>query len=689
MFDRQRLYVWSKSNLFSGHQFVSGIPETILPSGPVTPPAGSALPGLSRAKSGRPPYVSLFRTPGSSIDHPDRVKQHIALWPDPDPRMFDRQRLYVWSKSNLFSGTETAEHVLALSDDQFWRDNDSRELMCLLRTRWDEFPAKQQRLIGRRILDGPPRPDDEDEARRQTTAVWRFGWLVRAGCAFPDDLVGQWKTLKGNLRGWDDSWVDDAVATPEGHGVRDVETNEDASVLDGVPVGDIVPLSLEHSGRTAPSVVNEPFTGLVKTRPGRAVRALGAAARRGEFPEGLWSSAISHWPDNAPLRATRVLYGRLRRLPPATIVAMPYPVGHWLKERFPDAASEDRVLAFGVFDHLVESLLTTGSEGPGSPRGEWTIGASGVQASWPTFTRAINAPIGKAVEGLLQVLNRDKPEQGAGLPEEFKVRFERIMSASGEGANDAVCVLSRQIAWLHWVDPSWVDAKMIPWFRPDHDRSEPAWNGILWDQDAIRLLFGKIEDGFLDLPTRMYERGWREEIKRYCEWIALLALRSGDRPGLSFKHARCCLRRIRPEGRKHVIWFLRRVGSENDDDWRELVVPFIRKAWPNERQYRTSGTSGAWLRLLCHTGDAFPDVLDAVRNHLGAVDGHQVLLAGMESLAKRFPGQTLDLLDRVVPDGVREGPYGLSTVLTLLVEAEPALVGDTRYSRLHRLAARQ
>ena len=634
-------------------------------------------------------YVSLFRellVRLSTLD-PDRVKQHIALWPDPDPRMFDRLRLFAWSKSNLFSGTETVEHVLAPSHDQFWRDNDPGELMRLLRTRWDDFPAKQRRLIGRCILDGPPRPDDEDEARRQTTAASRFGWLVQAGCAFPDDLVEQWNTLKGNLPGWDDSWVADAVATREVQ-VGDVEMNEDASVLEGVPVGDIVPVSLEHSGRTAPFVQSEPFAGLVKTRPGRAVRALGAAARRGEFPEDLWSSALRDWPDNAPRRATRVLHGRLRRLPPATIVAMPYPVGHWLRERFPDATSDDRVLAFGIFDHLVESLLTTGSEGPGSPRGEWTIGASGIQASRPTFTRAINAPIGKAIEGLLQVLERDSPEQGVGLPEDFKVRFERLQSALGEGADDAVCVLSNRIAWLNWVDPSWVDEKMIPWFRPDHDRGEPAWNGILWSSKAlIRPLFGEIKDGFLDLPTRMYEWGWRRETKRYCTWIVALALPDGRR--LSFEDARRCLRRIRPEGREHVIWFLGREGADNDDGWRKLVIPFIRKAWPNERQYRTSGTSGAWLWLLRHTGDAFPDVLDAVRNHLGAVDGHQAVLAGMQPLAKRFPGQTLDLLNRVVPDGVGDAPYGLSLVLTLLVEAEPALISDTRYNRLHGLAAQQ
>ena len=358
-------------------------------------------------------YVGWFRAllDRLSTFDADRVRQHIALWPDPDPHIFDRLRLGVWSNSSMFSGTETVEHVLALSDDQFWRDHDPRELMCLLRTRWDDFPAKQRHLIGRRILDGPPRPDDDDEGHRQTTAASRFGWLVRAGCALPDDLVGQWKTLKADLPGWDDSRIDDAVATREVQ-IGDVEINEDASVLDGVPVGDIVTVSLEHSGRTAPFVQSEPFTGLVKTRPGRAIRALGAAARRGEFPEDLWSSALRHWPDNAPLRATRLFHGRLRRLPPATIVAMPYPVGHWLKERFPDATSDDRVLAFEVFDHLVESLSTTGSEGLGTAGGEGTIGASGVQASRPTLTRAINAPIGKAVRGPNTGTRQGQPRAG-------------------------------------------------------------------------------------------------------------------------------------------------------------------------------------------------------------------------------------------------------------------------------------
>ena len=648
-------------------------------------------------RSDQDAYVGRFRRllDRLSTFDADRLRKHVALWPDPDPRIFDKLRLYVWSKSRLFSGTEALENILALSEAQFWRDNDRRELLFLLRGRWDDLPADRRRLIGRRVLNGPPTRGEEDGAaqggHRQTTAATCFGWLVQAGCAFPDDLVAQWQTLKESLPVWDDGWVDRAVAARVVQ-VRDVKVNEDASVLEGVPVGEIVRVSLDHSGRTGdPFVENEPFTGLVKTRPVRAVRALVIAARRGEYPAHLWSSAIRHWPENAPRRATTVLHGLMRRLPPATIVGIRGTVGDWLAGRFPDVATDDRVLAHGVFDHLVEALATTGSEEPGSPRGEWPAGASVVQTSPPTLSRAINAPIGKAVLGLLEVLRRDNPEHGAGLPEDFKVRVDRLLSASGEGADDAVCVLSRRVGWLTRIDPGWVDAKMIPWFRLDHDRAESAWNGILWNRAGIWFLFDEIKDGFLHLPTRMDEV-FGEEMELYCKCIVALAVVSGaDERRLSFEDARQCLRRITtPGGREHVIWLLGPVGK-NDDGWRKLVIPFIRGAWPNESEFRTSGTSRMWLSLLCVTGDEFPDVLDAVWDHLCVVDWRQAMLpSGMESLAQRFPRQTLDLLDRVVSDvDGEEAPYELSRVLELLVEAKPALNADRLYRKLHRLAARQ
>ena len=196
----------------------------------------------------------------------------------------------------------------------------------------------------------------------------------------------------------------------------------------------------------------------------------------------------------------------------------------------------------------------------------------------------------------------------------------------------------------------------------------------------------------------MYKWASREETEQYCHWVVAASLLAGDDgPRLSFPEARQCLRRINQEGRQRVIWFLaQQVGAGNDDGWQELAIPFIRKAWPNEHKYQTGETTEVWLSLLEDTEDSFPKVLAAVRDHLRPVNSGRPVLypfhgeaGAREPLTTRFPRETLDLVNRVVPDSSRDVPYGLSDVLGLLVEADPALIGDARYSRLHALAAQR
>ena len=649
-------------------------------------------------------YVGWFRELLNRLTElaPDRLSRHIDLWPDPDPLIFDQLRLYVWNKQELFAGDEAAGQVLALSDDQFWRPEHQRELMFLLSGRWTDFSAEHRDLIGRRILDGPPGPHDEEEAehavRSAMTAAERFGWLVKAGCTLSASLHAKWTALKSGLPEWQDSWVDGAVATNEARAGW-VGINEDASVLDGLPIGRIVQVAQERSGRSGdPFVENRPFTGLVKNSPQRAIAALGAAARRGEFPNVLWRSVIRDWPDHAPRRATRLLHGRLSRLPCTTIDALRAAVGDWLRDGFPNAAGDDKALAYDVFDHLVGCLLAGGSAATESAIGEQTIGGEPIQGSRQTRMRAINGPIGKAVEGLLKEFGNGNPAQGSALPADLEARLDQLLAAPGEGSGHAVCVLSTCIAWLHHLDSAWVAANMIPWFHLDHHRREPAWSGILWNPwQRIQPVFGAIKASFLTLPPEMYTWASREETEQYCCWVVAASLLAGDDgPRLSFKEARQCLRRINPEGRQRVIWFLAQVGAGNDDGWQELVIPFIRKAWPNEHRYQTGETSEAWLSLLEGTEDSFPKVLAAVRDHLRPVNsGRPVLYAfhreagANEPLTTKFPRETLDLLDRVAPSGSQDVPYGLTDVLGLLVEAEPPLTGDTRYTRLHALAAQR
>ena len=335
-------------------------------------------------------------------------------------------------------------------------------------------------------------------------------------------------------------------------------------MLDGLPIGRIVQVAQERSGICGVSFVeNRPFTGLVKNHPRRAIAALSVATRRGEFPDVLWHSVIRDWPDHAPRRATKLLHGRLSRLPCTTIDALRDTFGDWLQDRFPNAAGDDKVLAYDVFDHVVGCLLAGGAVATESAIGEQTIGGEPIQGARQTCMHAINGPIGKAVEGLLKAFGNGEPAQDSALPANIEARLDRLLAAPGEGSGHAVCVLSRRIAWLHHLDSAWVTANMIPWFHLEHHQSEPAWSGILWNRwEHIRPVFSAIKANFLALPTRMYQWAAREETEQYCHWVIAASLLAGDDgPKLSFPEARHCLRRINQEGRQRVIWILAQVGA--------------------------------------------------------------------------------------------------------------------------------
>ena len=239
---------------------------------------------------------------------------------------------------------------------------------------------------------------------------------------------------------------------------------------------------------------------------------------------------------------------------------------------------------------------------------------------------------------------------------------------------------------------------MIPWFHLEHHQSEPAWSGILWESLGAHPTGFPVQSRpiFLPCPPGCTSglRGRRTE--QYCHWVVAASLLAGDDgPKLSFPEARHCLRRINQEGRQRVIWILAQVGAGNDDGWQELAIPFIRKAWPNEQRYQTGETTEVWLSLLEDTEDSFPRVLAAVRDHLRPVySGRLVLYAfhreagAKEPLTDPVPARNTRPTGTCRgPDSSKDVPYGLSDVLRLLVEAEPALIGDRRYRRLHSLAA--
>ena len=629
------------------------------------------------------------------------LRGYVATWPSSEPNIFDKLHLYTLNKPMLFSADEAADHILALNNAAFWNTAHRREMLFLLRDRWSGFSVDARSQIAARLLEGrerhPHGDEDEHEIRRKTESAIVIGWLIGEGCKMNEKSLEEWTALKQGLPQWQDDWAESAAHALRGKSGW-IATDEDESALEDIPVSEITARALAQTKHAAGEFTEyQPFRGLIKNQPSRAIAALGAASRGGEFPAGLWGDAISNWPQGAAAKANFLFHERMRRLPPETIVQVRYEVGRWLEGPWVLLAEENESYALELFDDLVSGLLSGGEQGTDSGLGEVYIGGGPVEKSRRTLDHAINGPIGSATRALLSALAKREPAQGTGMPHEFSSHFAPLLAAPEKGSDHATCILAERANWLDYIAADWADETIIPWFGIGHEKSEPAWNGLLHNgKMPTASLFGKVRDDFIELFPAIYSWNWGDHAEeRAHQWVVLATVFfSNGVSGISFDQARDCIRNMNSRGRGQVIQFLGRVGEENKFGWKKYTIPFIEKAWPKEKSIQTEETSKAWISVLEGSGERFPALVDAIGPYLRRTGLLRFGLYGFtrvdeskEMIPRAYPDHMLDVLDLVIPDSPADVPHDLAAVLQMLTEAKPAIVSDRRFVRLEALVA--
>ena len=446
---------------------------------------------LSRRQAGSDPShggerISLYGSVECLTEWSSRIlslaKADSALWPKEEPFFFNKLHLYAWSFDELFSGKEVADGLLALSDDWFWNEVYRRELLHLLKRRWDELPSEKRELLEQKIVNGPPtcfdsEPEEEYKGYRSITSAMILGWLARQGC----ELGMETRKILPSLRDADPRWcpewdetADDSLSSRGGY----VTTDTDPSPIIGAPASQIIELARKYTRRTIGELTEyKPFNGLVAERPLRAVTALAHEARRGEFPLEFWRSAIDAWPQDVRYRLTCLFAARLARLPSEIFIELRHHVFQWLSKHFARLAAQDQHRALSLLDALIDKLFTSGPPATKSGTGDTFVGGFRQNHSRRTANYALNSPVGMVAELLLDLLSSKNPGKGSSIQPEIKSRLETLIAAPGEGADHAVCLIAQRLAWLDHIDPAWTRATILPWFDLDHPLSEPAWNG--------------------------------------------------------------------------------------------------------------------------------------------------------------------------------------------------------------------
>lgn len=645
-------------------------------------------------------FIQLFDR--MAANWPELANAHATTWPATDRFFFRKLKLYAFSKVDAFEADHVAEEVLSLDQEIFWDNDVVRELLFLLVDRWGEFSQENRDQLTDRILAGPDQlshwPDEDFPGLRDEFAARYARYLELQGCELTEDRSEGLALIIRGIPEWSDSWAT-SMLTERGSQVGYVGTDESPDTVLALPVNEVVTRAKIELQRDFGSFSNKrPFTGLVKTNTRKALSALTIAGRSGDYPEVFWSSMINELPADITPRLRRVFLNRVARLPHTAIVELRHTLGRWLEQNLVATLEFDDDLGWAVYDHIIDGILSGGTEAAKSGLGEIRQGRNVIQRSRRTFGHAFGSPIGTCAEALFHAVPGEKQAAGSLIPDHIKSRLERLFAAPGEGSDHAVSIASSKLNWLMFIDPAWTEKRLIPMLAFEHPASEPAWNGFLHSgRGPWSPLAEIIKPLLLDLFPRIEGFSWDRDLSNVAaQWLGFMRLSHPDeQSGLSRGEMRSVLRAMSDDTRNRFIFWLGQVGQKKENGWTKHVIPLIIEDWPRERRYRTSASVRAWIGLLDDTGDNFPAVYEAVKRFLVPVEtnDHPFYrftreISDEKPITALFPEMTLDLMNRVTPQVLTRPPYELPKVLALIGETEPDLTSDPRYLRLIDLVER-
>jgi hypothetical protein len=435
-------------------------------------------------------------------ESPDVARLEVSRWPLQEEFFFDKLRIYAGMRREVLTGEDVVSWLVSLPDARFWNVHHRRELLHTLRARWGDLSSDARAQIESRIIAGPARWRDEEDAqyhaRKASTAATVLGWLESHGCQLSADARAILLELRAADPRWQPAWDEAADESFDARGGA-VRTESDPSGIVEAPVGKLLDVADQHSkSRIGDFTDRDPFRGVVEQRPRRALAALSYAARQDQFPQRFWQTLLSHWPDDVPQRLRWTLANRLVRLPTSVVSELRYYVPNWFRKNLPHLAQSALARALDLWDRMFAHFLTAGPSATVSSLGDTFIQGKALRRSHRTFEAAIRSPVGQLTDLLLDILRRLDLRVGARIPAEIKIRLERASSAPGEGRGHAISELAAHVTWLHQLDPNWVEQEIIPFFDPTHTDSEPAWNGYAFDRnDAGPGLFALLKPHFL------------------------------------------------------------------------------------------------------------------------------------------------------------------------------------------------
>ncbi len=608
------------------------------------------------------------------IDAPRASKIAQGWFAMPYP-VFKRLALFAASQDDCIAPDQWVDWLEASAASWLWSDHTRRETLRLLVLQGADLTPRARSRLEATILVGPPRTLYRDDLEpelfrsRVDSQVWLHLAKLKSsgaelGLAATERLVAlsvthpEWRLAK-NERDEFSSWG-------SGTGDPDFEDSRDIDFAPRKRKELVVWLK-------RPPLAHRPFyedTWLDTCRKHllNTGYALCDLAKEERWPTERWGEALQAWSEKGRVRRSWHLFAPLiQTMPDNVLTDIAHSATWWLESVSKSLAHHE-----DIFLTLCQRILALPHQDEGD--------------NDKPVSRAINHPVGRVTQSLLNCWLNGKPDDNAGLPAELEPIFTQLCDTSAAQFRHGRVLLAAHLIALFRIDRTWTEAQLLPRFDWTSDAGEAGtvWEGFLWSPRIYHPLLMAFKAQFLDTAHHYADLG--EHAQQFATFLTYAALDPAENyTAQDFMAAFGTLPQQGLDESAHaLVQALDGAGEQREEYWANRIRPFWQAIWPKSRQMASKSIAESLARLSIAARGQFPVALSLIENWLQPLEYPDFVVDALleADLPTRFPKEALGLLCAVI--GEQSSPPGgkLRQCLTAISEAEAALLQDHRYTRL-------
>jgi hypothetical protein len=602
----------------------------------------------------------------------DRAQLEVERWQSYRYPIFRRLTFFAATFPLVIPSGRALSWFLERDGWWLWTSETQREALELLTSLLPRLTANEVQMIEARVIAGPPRsmfkadvvPQDWTRIVDRMVYLRLSTWIAATG-SLPPESAARLAEIQGRNPTWS-TVADERQKFPyfmtSGFGAWGEQVS--------VPTNLAELTAWLHQHPNSDDFERDDWQNLCKNDHNVAASALLQLSHEDAWPVDRWREALQAWSDDQLKLATwDLVHGDLNSAPDPFIHDAAHSVIRWLQ-----SLAESPIPAEDDWTSLLERILrvfrneaTTDDEDP--------VG------------RAINHPVGQAVQALLDRWYQSKLEDNQALPERLKGILTEVSDRAVGSFRHGRLILAQNAITLFRVDPDWAIAKVLPLFDWGGVAIEArsAWEGFLWTPRIYLPFLEKIKSSFLTTATHYEDIGKHAE--QYSAFLTYVALEQRISPFSQAELANATSDLpddgLRPAARA-LVSALESAGEKRADYWTNRVKPYLQGIWPQLLARRTPAISHAFAELCVAAGNSFGDALSVLQGWLQPLRRPDTAIHDLDEsqVCEEFPVDALQFLTTIVGENAEWPPEHLPSCLRKIRAAAPAIVEDSRFEAL-------